>query len=326
MRQSSSIPGGGRTASATPARARASASATFDAKQTQTEALLRQAAAMGEGAVTQANSMGVEDMVITHMIRRLQLPISVFVLETGRLHTETLALLERTQALEGIQVRVYRPQARAVIHFIRTQGQDAVYNSVAQRRQCCDIRKMAPLARALAGKKAWITGLRREQSDARAAVPQVDTAEVAARGLTKFNPLADWTQGDVWHYVAQHGVDYNPLHDQFYPSIGCAPCTRAVTLGEDSRSGRWWWESESAKECGLHVKPHSLAEGQAAPQGDASALTSAQAHAAAGGVKGAAAPGRSQSNDAKECGLHVKTSTCDITLVEPQQHKEESPA
>ena len=326
MRQSSSIPGGGRTASATPARARASASATFDAKQTQTEALLRQAAAMGEGAVTQANSMGVEDMVITHMIRRLQLPISVFVLETGRLHTETLALLERTQAVEGIQVRVYRPQARAVIHFIRTQGQDAVYNSVAQRRQCCDIRKMAPLARALAGKKAWITGLRREQSDARAAVPQVDTAEVAARGLTKFNPLADWTQGDVWHYVAQHGVDYNPLHDQFYPSIGCAPCTRAVTLGEDSRSGRWWWESESAKECGLHVKPHSLAEGQAAPQGDASALTSAQAHAAAGGVKGAAAPGRSQSNDAKECGLHVKTSTGDITPVQPQQHNEESPA
>ena len=224
----------------------------YAAKRAAAEALLRRAAALG--AVTQANSLGVEDMVLTDMVRRLQLPISVFVLETGRLHTETLALLERTQALEGIEVQVFRPKQEAVIQFIRTQGQDAIYDSVAQRKQCCDIRKMEPLSRALAGKKGWITGLRREQSNARAEVPQVDESEQASKGLTKFNPLADWTQGDVWHYVLENHVDYNPLHDQFYPSIGCAPCTRPVTVGEDFRSGRWWWEDETAKECGLHVK------------------------------------------------------------------------
>ena len=235
-------------------------SASYAAKHAQAEALLRRAAALGD--VTQANSLGVEDMVITDMIRRLQLPIGVFVLETGRLHTETLALLERTQALQGIDERVFRPQHAAVVQFIRTQGQDAIYDSVAQRKQCCDIRKMEPLARALAGKKAWITGLRREQSNARAEVPPVDTSEVATKGLSKFNPLADWTQGDVWHYVLENRVDYNPLHDQFYPSIGCAPCTRAVTMGEDFRSGRWWWEDESAKECGLHVQKPTPAQPQ----------------------------------------------------------------
>jgi len=232
----------------------------YAAKRAAAEALLRRAAA--QGAVTQANSLGVEDMVLTDMIRRLQLPVSVFVLETGRLHTETLALLERTQALDGIDVQVFRPKQEAVIQFIRTQGQDAIYNSVAQRKHCCDIRKMEPLSRALAGKKGWITGLRREQSNARAEVPQVDESEQASKGLTKFNPLADWTQGDVWHYVLENRVDYNPLHDQFYPSIGCAPCTRAVTVGEDFRSGRWWWEDEAAKECGLHVKKPTPAQPQ----------------------------------------------------------------
>ena len=227
----------------------------YAAKCADAQVLLRQAAALGQ--VVQANSLGVEDMVITDMIRRLQLPISVFVLETGRLHAETLALLERTQALEGITVEVFRPQHDAVIHFIRTQGQDAIFDSIAQRKQCCDIRKMEPLSRALAGKNGWITGLRREQSGARADVPQVDTSEVASKDLIKFNPLADWTLGDVWHYVSENNVDYNPLHDQFYPSIGCAPCTRAISAGEDFRSGRWWWEAHleggAAKECGLHV-------------------------------------------------------------------------
>lgn len=247
----------GRTQASAIARY-AKPSASYADKRTQAEAVLCLAAALGD--VTQANSLGAEDMVITDMLRRLQLPVSVFVLDTGRLHTETLALLERTQALEGINVLVFRPQHAAVVQFIRTQGQDAMYNSVAQRKQCCDIRKMEPLARALAGKQGWITGLRREQSNARAEVPQVDTSEVATKGLTKFNPLADWTQGDVWHYIAENGVDYNPLHDQFYPSIGCAPCTRAISLGEDFRSGRWWWESEDAKECGLHVTSDAAAD------------------------------------------------------------------
>ncbi len=137
---------------------------------------------------------------------------------------------------------------------MRHKGQNSIYDSIALRKECCGIRKMEPLARALAGQKAWITGLRREQSNARAEVPLIDESEVASKGLTKFNPLADWSWGDVWHYIAQNQVDYNPLHDQFFPSIGCVPCTRAISLGEEFRAGRWWWEDESAKECGLHVK------------------------------------------------------------------------
>ena len=229
-------------------------SASYAAKHAQAEALLRRAAALGD--VTQANSLGVEDMVITDMIRRLQLPIGVFVLETGRLHTETLALLERTQALVGINVQVFRPQHEAVIHFIRTQGQDAIYDSVAQRKHCCDIRKMEPLARALAGKKAWITGLRREQSQDRADVPFRDRD---AQGRAKYYPLADWSLEDIWHYVQAHDVPYNELHDRGYPSIGCQPCTRATVDGEDERAGRWWWELGTAKECGLHSRPPPVA-------------------------------------------------------------------
>lgn len=232
----------------------ARASASYGDKLAQTIDVLRQAAALGADAVTQASSLGAEDVVITHLINTLALDISVFVLDTGALHTETLALLERTQADSRTRVQVYRPQFDAVIAFVRSHGQHAMYDSVALRKACCNVRKMEPLGRALAGKKAWITGLRREQSGARAEVPLIDSSEVATKGLSKFNPLADWTQGDVWHYIATNGVDYNPLHDQFFPSIGCAPCTRAVSLGEDFRSGRWWWEDESAKECGLHVK------------------------------------------------------------------------
>lgn len=231
----------------------AKASPDYAAKLAETQALLQRAAAKFQPLV-QASSLGAEDVVITHLINALQLNVGVFVLDTGALHTETLALLERTEAHSRAPVTVYRPQHEAVIHFIRREGQDGMYKSIALRKECCGIRKMEPLARALAGQKAWITGLRREQSSARAEVPLIDTSEVASKGLTKFNPLANWTWGDVWHYIGENGVDYNPLHDQFYPSIGCAPCTRAISLGEEFRSGRWWWEDESAKECGLHVK------------------------------------------------------------------------
>lgn len=227
--------------------------ADFAAKLATTEALLKRAAADYQ-PLTQASSLGAEDTVITHLINRLELDIPVFVLETGKLHPETLALLERTQATSRAPVTVYRPVEEAVIEFVRREGDEAMYRSIALRKNCCHIRKVEPLARALAGKRAWITGLRREQSAARAEVPLQDDAEVANGGLVKFNPLADWTWGDVWHYIATQGVDYHPLHDQFYPSIGCAPCTRAISLGEDFRAGRWWWEDETAKECGLHVK------------------------------------------------------------------------
>ena len=232
----------------------ARASAGYGDKLQATQALLRQAAALGAHAVTQASSLGAEDVVVTHLINALTLDIPVFVLDTGALHTETLALLERTQATSRAPIEVYRPQFNAVITFIRSHGQSAMYESAELRKACCNVRKMEPLGRALAGKQGWITGLRREQSGARAEVPPIDTSEAVAKGLTKFNPLADWTWGDVWHYIAENAVDYNPLHDQFYPSIGCAPCTRAISLGEDFRSGRWWWEDASAKECGLHVK------------------------------------------------------------------------
>ena len=241
----------------------ARASSHFAEKLAETQALL-QRADKEFSPITQASSLGAEDVVITHLINSLQLHIPVFVLETGALHHETLALLERTQANSLSDIRVYRPEQTSVLHFIRKEGQDAIFKSMEQRKACCHIRKMEPLSRALKGQRAWITGLRKEQSQARADVPLIDTSEEAkgtdannnspSRGLVKFNPLANWTWGDVWHYIAINHVDYNPLHDAFFPSIGCAPCTRAISLGEDFRAGRWWWEEETAKECGLHVK------------------------------------------------------------------------
>jgi phosphoadenosine phosphosulfate reductase len=230
----------------------ASASADFAEKLARSQALLTRAATEFSPS-KQASSLGAEDMVITHLIQSLGLPIPMFVLDTGRLHTETLALLERTEAQARVAVEVLRPDRAAVLTFVRKHGQDAIYNQVELRKACCNIRKLEPLAHALRGQRAWVTGLRQEQSNARAAVPLIDTSADASEGLVKFNPLADWTWGDVWHYIATEQLDYNPLHDAFFPSIGCAPCTRAISAGEDFRAGRWWWEQESAKECGLHA-------------------------------------------------------------------------
>ncbi|MDP1531704.1 phosphoadenylyl-sulfate reductase [Rhodoferax sp.] len=236
----------------------ARASSTFAEKLAETQALLQQAALdyaprnTGDAPrITLACSLGAEDMVLAHLVNRLKLDIGIFVLETGQLHAETLALLARLQATSRAPVQVFAPVREAVIQFVEREGTDAMYQSIALRKACCAIRKMEPLSRALADKDAWITGLRREQSDARAEVPLTDRSDAAK---VKLNPLANWTWGDVWHYIADNKVDYNPLHDQFYPSIGCAPCTRAISLGEDFRAGRWWWEDEAAKECGLHVK------------------------------------------------------------------------
>ncbi len=225
-------------------------SADYAAKLSATQALLADVCARFN-PITQASSLGAEDMVVTHLLHTLQLKSEVFVLQTGKLHAETLALLATVQTTYGNDriIRVYEPDAVAANAFVVTNGEEAMYKSIDLRKACCDIRKMVPLAKALEGKKAWITGLRREQSNARAEVPAIEQQPERA----KINPLADWTNGDVWHFIATHQVPYNALHDQFYPSIGCAPCTRAVTLGEDIRSGRWWWENESAKECGLHV-------------------------------------------------------------------------
>ena len=223
-------------------------SATFAHKLEASRALLL-SAAEHYSPITQASSLGVEDMVVTHLITETGIACSVFVLDTGMLHDETRVLMGRLEERYTVTVDVYRPEPVATAQFVITHGKDAMYTSLALRKACCDMRKMEPLARALSGKKAWITGLRREQSSARAEVHAIEPGTER----TKINPLADWTQGDIWHFVSLNNIPYNPLHDAFFPSIGCAPCTRAVTLGEDERSGRWWWEQQSAKECGLHV-------------------------------------------------------------------------
>ena len=234
----------------------ARASAGFDAKLAQTQALLVQAAKnYPEHNIVQASSLGAEDMVMSHLITGLKLDIGIFVLDTGMLHDETLALLADLKAASRVPLQVYTPVHESVVSFVKREGKDPMYRSIQLRKACCDIRKIEPLKRALDGKDAWVTGLRREQSGARSDVPLTDTTDAHR---VKFNPLAEWTWGDVWHYISEHKVAYNALHDEFYPSIGCAPCTRAIAQGEDFRAGRWWWEDETAKECGLHVAQSGL--------------------------------------------------------------------
>jgi phosphoadenosine phosphosulfate reductase len=197
-----------------------------------------------------ASSLGAEDMVLTDMIARRGLGIGVFTLDTGRLHGDTLALVDRIRARYGIEVEVFHPDDAALADYVARHGREGFYRSAELRRQCCRIRKVEPLGRALEGKRAWITGLRREQSEARAELAFEEFDE--AHGIPKFNPLADWSEKDVWRYLRAHEVPYNPLHEQGYRSIGCAPCTRPVLPTEDPRSGRWWWEIKTARECGLH--------------------------------------------------------------------------
>ncbi len=229
----------------------------FDARVAHAVALLREAAEDHAGRIVQASSLGVEGMVLTDMIARHKLPIAVATLDTGMLHEETLALIPRIAQRYGLQVERFKPRTEAVVHFVRRHGEKAMFDSVALRKGCCAVRKIEPMQRLLEGRTAWVTGLRRAQSEERSHVPFF---ELDADGREKFYPLADWSDADIWHYVQLHGVPYNALHDQFFPSIGCAPCTRAVALGEDQRAGRWWWESEeSAKECGLHMRPEPVA-------------------------------------------------------------------
>jgi phosphoadenosine phosphosulfate reductase len=221
----------------------------FDHRLARTRQRLVDAARAHAGRIVQASSLGAEDMVLTDLIVRAQLDVPVITLDTGRLHAETLALIGRLEARYGIRIERWQPRPEAVLEFVAREGADAMRRSVALRKACCSLRKLEPLARALAGRTAWITGLRREQSDARVEVP--DEAD-DGQGRRKINPLADWSWGDLWHYIATFDVPYNPLHDRFYPSIGCEPCTRAVALGEPLRAGRWWWEDDDARECGLH--------------------------------------------------------------------------
>ncbi|MBA3998199.1 MAG: phosphoadenylyl-sulfate reductase [Candidatus Accumulibacter sp.] len=221
------------------------------AKTAAARALLARIAANYAPAVF-ANSLGAEDMVLTDLIVGDKLPIEIFSLDTGRLPLETYDLIAEVKKRYGLALKLYYPRHDLVEAWTRENGINAFYESVDLRKGCCYVRKVEPLRRALAGQKAWITGMRAQQSATRDGLPLQAFDE--GNGLEKFNPLADWSEKEVWAYIKQNGVPYNALHDKFYPSIGCAPCTRSVTPGEDIRSGRWWWENPESKECGLHVK------------------------------------------------------------------------
>jgi phosphoadenosine phosphosulfate reductase len=206
----------------------------------------------GLGNVALASSLSAEDMVLMHLIALHDLSIDVFVIDTGMLHAQTVALIETARQHYGRTIEVYHPKASAVESYIKANGKHAFYDSLDLRLSCCAIRKVEPLERALKGRSGWITGQRRDQASSRHTLELVETD--TARGIAKFNPLAAWSFEDVIAFVDQHNVPINPLHAQGYPSIGCEPCTRAVRPGEDPRAGRWWWEQSDAKECGLHVK------------------------------------------------------------------------
>ncbi len=203
-------------------------------------------------SITLATSFGAEDQVLTHMAVSIDPKVEIFTLDTGRLPEETYKVWEKTERRYGIKIKPFVPDQESLEQLILQQGINGFYDSIEKRKRCCKIRKIDSLTRALKNKEAWITGLRREQSVTRIGANIVEYDE--AFGLLKVNPLIEWSTDQVWDYIKKHNIPYNELHDIGYPSIGCAPCTRAVKEGEDLRSGRWWWESPEHKECGLHLK------------------------------------------------------------------------
>jgi phosphoadenosine phosphosulfate reductase len=209
-------------------------------------------ARFGRDRIVFATSFGAEDQVITDILAHLDPSAHIFTLDTGMLPRETLETLQRTQHRYGFAIQIVRPEPAALEEMLQEHGRELYYESVEKRKLCCHVRKVEPLHKTLAGWKAWICGLRREQSVTRRTVARIEWDEVFR--LYKINPLVDWTESQVWEYIRNNDVPYNALHDQGYRSIGCAPCTRAVQPGEDVRSGRWWWENPEHKECGLHVQ------------------------------------------------------------------------
>jgi phosphoadenosine phosphosulfate reductase len=200
--------------------------------------------------LTFANSLGAEDMVLGHLLAKHSPQTRWFTLQTGRLHTETVQLIARCEQFFGVPIERIEPLGLPVVQMVRQHGQFSMYESVDLRKQCCQVRKLEPLQRALADSQAWFTGLRREQSPYR---QQVTLSERESSGRFKLSPLALWSRDAIWQYIQEHGLPYNPLHDRGYPSIGCEPCTRAIRSGEPERAGRWWWE-QGHQECGLHLK------------------------------------------------------------------------
>ncbi|MDJ0840279.1 MAG: phosphoadenylyl-sulfate reductase [Acidobacteriota bacterium] len=213
--------------------------------------VIQWAARTFDGRITLASSLGAEDQVLTHLVAEPGRRIPVFTLDTGRLFEETYQLLADTRRRYNLDIRVYWPESEDVETAVRTGGPNFFRESVENRKHCCFIRKVKPLRRALAPFDAWITGLRRDQSASRDEVKVVSWD--AGNNMVKINPLWNWDETRVHQFIETNRIPYNPLHDKGFPSIGCAPCTRAVQPGDEPRSGRWWWESESHRECGIHI-------------------------------------------------------------------------
>ncbi len=203
------------------------------------------------GQVTFSTSFSFEDQLITHEIAQTNLPISIFTLDTGRLFAETYSVWSSTNDHYNLHVKAFYPNQEQLEEFVASKGPNSFYESVENRKLCCHIRKVEPLKRALAGNAVWITGLRASHSSARHDLPQLEWDET--NQIIKYHPLLHWTTEEVRTFINKHHIPYNPLHDKGFVSIGCAPCTRAIRLGEDFRAGRWWWEDSSKKECGLHI-------------------------------------------------------------------------
>lgn len=216
------------------------------------EELINYFASNYPGKVILGSSMGAEDQVLTDMISKSNMGVSIFTLDTGRLFPETYELIDRTTKKYNIKIQIYFPDGRKVEEMVNNKGINLFYDSIENRKLCCNIRKIEPLKRALPGNDVWINGLRKDQSLLRFSTKLVEWDE--SQQMIKVNPLLNWTEKDVWDYIKKNDVPYNALHDEGFPSIGCKSCTRAVKPGEDFRSGRWWWESPEHNECGLHVK------------------------------------------------------------------------
>ncbi len=228
----------------------------LQAKSDAVVALLRDAV-REHGRVVYANSLGAEAMVLTDLICTAVPAIDIFSIDTGRLPEETLELLERLERRYQRRIRLVYPDSQSIERYVRERGINGFYESLDNRLRCCEIRKVEPFRRAIEGYGAWVTGVRREQSESRAqALPSMHDERY---GLAKISPLLDWTEADVWAYIRARQLPYNPLHDRGYPSIGCAPCTRAIEPGQDHRAGRWWWEQPESRECGLHPRTRPTA-------------------------------------------------------------------
>lgn len=212
--------------------------------------VLKSIATLNSEKIVFSTSLGYEDQVITHLIFSNNLSVDVFTLDTGRLFPETYSVLSSTLNKYKKQIKVYYPNTTAVEDLVTKKGPFSFYDSIENRKECCFIRKVEPLKRALNGYTVWITGIRADQSGNRMDMPMVEWDEV--NKIIKVHPLLNWTLEQVKSYIVQHNIPYNPLHDKGFVSIGCQPCTRAIKAGDDFRAGRWWWEDTSKKECGLH--------------------------------------------------------------------------